>query len=302
MNNQKVEAVEKNHHESENYTNTKDVSILIRTKNEGKYIGRTLDVLYSQTLKNFEILVVDSGSTDNTLEVAEKYPLKIYKISPESFTWGYALNYGFHRASGKYVICLSAHALPASEKWLDKLIANFSDEAVAAVASNMLPFPDCNPFDRRGLFRKYSIEKQKLAEGPPFIFSNSCSAIRKSVWNRVHFDESLLAVEEEDWARKARNLGYTVVYEPEAKVYHSHNESLRQIYKRHYELSHAFLLLGLQKFSFAKISYDFFAGSVYDMAYVLIKLDSIKWLFFAPMRRFVINFARLNAARNLRYS
>lgn len=275
------------------------VSILIRTKDEERYIGQTLSILFSQTHKNYEVIIVDSGSTDSTLEIAGNFSVKIYKIKPEEFTWGYSLNYGFQRAKGKYVVCLSAHALPLSDRWLETLIANFSDDKVAAIASNMLPLPDCNPFDRRGLLNKYSMEKQELFEGRPFIFSNSCSAIRKSVWDIVRFDEALLAVEEEDWARKVRKIGYKIMYEPDAKVYHSHNETLRQIYKRFYELSHAWKLLGFEKYSIPGIIFDFIAGSAYDMLYVLYKRDNLKWFFVAPLRRFAINLARYNVLRDI---
>ena len=280
-------------------TDQSDVSVVIRAKNEGEYIAKTLSLLFSQTIKNLEVIIVDSGSTDNTLSEAEKYPVKIIKIKPEEFTWGYALNYGFEKANGEYVICLSAHALPTSDRWIEILINNFSDEKVAAVASNMLPLPDCNPFDRRGLLKKYNIKKQVLNEGPPYIFSNSCSAIRKSAWSKVHFDERLLAVEEEDWARKARSAGYKIIYEPEAKAYHSHNETLKQIYKRFYELTDAWMLLGFEKYSLLKIIYDLLAGSAYDMLYVLYKRDHLKWFFFAPLRRFAINYARFKASRRI---
>src|SRR4030067_158290 len=78
------------------------VSILIRAKNEEKYIGKVLDAVFNQTYKNIEVIVVDSGSTDKTLEIARKYPVNIYEIKPEDFTWGYSLNYGFLRAKGAY--------------------------------------------------------------------------------------------------------------------------------------------------------------------------------------------------------
>jgi glycosyltransferase involved in cell wall biosynthesis len=150
----------------------KEVSILIRAKNEERYIGQTLSALYSQTYRNFEVLIVDSGSTDRTLEMARKYPVNIYEIRPEDFTWGYALNYGFQRSRGKYVVCLSAHTLPLSDEWLALLISNFCDNNVAAVMSKNLPFPNCNPFDRRGLLKKFNIAKQEIYGGPPFIFGN----------------------------------------------------------------------------------------------------------------------------------
>jgi rhamnosyltransferase len=276
-------------------TSDVSVSVVIRTKNEDKNIGRTLSVLFSQTYKNFEVIIVDSGSTDKTLIIAEKYPVKIYEIRPEDFTWGYALNCGFEKAKGEYVVCLSAHALPLSDKWLETLVSNFDNHRVAAVAGNALPWPDCNPFDRRGLLKKYNIDKHELTQCPPYIFSNSSSAIRKSVWEKIHFDETLLAVEEEDWARKVRKLNYIIIYEPEAKVYHSHNETLNKIYKRFYELAHAWMLLGFEKYSLLNILNDFVAGSAYDMLYILYKREHPKWFFFAPLRRIVINYAKFKA-------
>jgi len=279
-----------------------DVSILIRTKNEEKYIGKTLEAVFSQELDNFNVLIVDSGSTDGTLEIAKKYPVEIYKIKPEEFTWGYSLNYGFRLTKGKIVVCLSAHSLPLSDDWLATIIANFSDENVAAVMCNTLPWPDCNPFDRRGLLKKFNMPKHDLSGGPPFIFGNVSSAIRKSVWEKVHFDEELSYCEDEDWMRKVKKLNYKVIYEPAAKVYHSHNETLSQIYKRTYNFAFAAQSLKLQDFTVYSILFDLVAGCAYDMAYVLIKRDNVKWFFFAPMRRFAMNLAKFKAGRALKQS
>lgn len=274
-----------------------EVSVLIRAKNEDKYIGRTLSVLFSQTYKNYEVLIVDSGSTDRTLEIAGRYPVKIYEIKPEDFTYGYSLNYGFQRAQGKYVVNLSAHALPASNDWLETLIANFDDDSVAAVMSNNLPCPDCNPFDRRGLLNKYNIPKQEIRGGPPYIFANYSSAIRKSAWEKVHYDETLTYAEDHDWALKVEKLGYKIIYEPGAETYHSHNETLKQIYKRSHMEACARKTLKFKNYTLINILFDFFAGSAYDMLYVLLKRDSLKWFFFAPLRRFAMNYARFRASR-----
>jgi len=272
------------------------VSILIRTKNEERYIGKTLDAIFSQTYKNFEVLIVDSGSTDRTLEAAKKYPVKLYEIKPEDFTFGYALNYGFERANGNYVICLSAHALPESENWLETIIPNFADDNVAAVMCNTLPWPDCNPFDRRGLLKKFSIPKQEIKEGPPFVFGNYSSAIRRAVWEKIPFDEALSYGEDQDWIKKVRELKYKIIYEPEAKVYHSHNETLKQIYRRFYKEACAIKILNFCDYKFINILFDTVAGSIYDMLYVLYKRDNLKWFFFAPLRRFAMNYARFKAS------
>ncbi len=274
-----------------------DVSILIRAKNEDKYIGQTLSVLFSQTYKNFEVIIVDSGSTDRTLEIAREYPVKIFEIKPEDFTYGYSLNYGFMKANGEFVVNLSAHALPSSNDWLETLITNFSDEKVAAVMSNNLPNPDCNPFDRRGLLKKYAISKQEISGGPPYIFANYSSVIRKSAWDKVHYDETLSYAEDHDWALRVEALGYKIIYEPDAKTYHSHNETLKQIYRRSYMEASARKILKFKKYALLNILYDLLVGSVYDMLYVLVKRDNLKWFVFAPMRRVAMNYARLKASR-----
>jgi rhamnosyltransferase len=274
------------------------VTVLLRTKNEAASIGGTLEALLSQTYKNIELLVVDSGSTDKTLEIARKYPVRIYKIPSSDFTFGYSLNFGFRHAAGVYVACLSAHALPATNDWLEILMSNVNNDRVAAVMSNTVPFPDCNPFDRRGLIKKYTIAKQDIFEGEPYIFSNSCSLIRKRIWDQVPFDESLIASEDHDWIRKVIKLSYRIVYDPAAKVYHSHNETLKQIYDRYYREAYANNLLRLQRYPLSRILFDMVAGSLYDIMYVLVKRDNVKWIFFAPFRRFAMNLGRYRATRN----
>jgi rhamnosyltransferase len=274
-----------------------EVSVLIRTKNEDQFIGETLSVLFSQTYKGIEVIVVDSGSTDRTLEIAREYPVRIYEIKPEDFTWGYALNYGFERAKGKYVVNLSAHALPLADDWVETLVANFDDERVAAVMSKNLPCPDCNPFDRRGLLKKYDIPKQEIRGGHPYIFANYSSVIRKSAWEKVPYDETLTYAEDHDWAIKVAALGYKIIYEPAAETYHSHNETLQQIYKRSYVEACALRILKYKEFTLSNILFDLFVGSIYDMLYVLVKRDNIKWFFLAPLRRSVANYARFKAMR-----
>lgn len=278
----------------------KFVSVLIRTKNEERYIGQTLSILFEQTHKSIEVIIVDSGSTDKTLEIAKEYPVKIYEIKPQDFTWGYALNYGFQKAKGEYVVCLSAHALPLSNDWLEIIISNFNDNNVAAVMCNTLPCPDCNPFDRRGLLKKFNLPKQEIIDKPAFIFGNVSSAIRKSVWEKIHFDESLSYCEDEDWKRKVIKISYKVIYEPEARVYHSHNEKLAQIYKRTYQFAFAVQNLKFQKFTLANIFFDLVVGSLYDMAYVVYKRDNVKWFFIAPLRRFTMNLAKYRAVLDLK--
>ncbi|MCS7231647.1 MAG: glycosyltransferase [Elusimicrobiota bacterium] len=281
-----------------------ETSIIIRTRNEEKYIGEVLNAVFSQNYKNFEVIIVDSGSTDKTLDIVKNFPVRIFSISPEKFSYGHALNFGFEKSQGKYVVCLSAHSLPTSNSWLEKLISNFIDEKVAAVMGKTLPWPDCNPFDRRGLLRRFNIEKQEITEKTPFNFGNANSAIRKDIWEKLKFNESLTYAEDLEWSRKIINLGYKIIYEPEAVVYHSHNESLKQIQKRFYNEAKALKDINIftKRYRLLYLFFDLVIGTIYDISYVLLRPRYIRWLFFAPLRRIAMNYGRYKGSRNIDYS
>ena len=108
-------------------------SIIIRAKNEEALVGEVLTAVYGQTVRDIEVIVVDSGSTDRTLEIARTFPLKIIEIQPEEFTYGRALNIGCRAAQGEFLAFVSAHAVPLTANWLACLISHFDDPNVAGV-------------------------------------------------------------------------------------------------------------------------------------------------------------------------
>lgn len=271
-----------------------EVTILIRAKNEEEHIGQTLKAICNQSFKDFEIILIDSGSTDRTLEIVKDFPVKVGHIAPEDFTYGYSTNYGFELSKGKYIVCLSAHAVPFSDDWLQILIESFSDEEVAAVMGRDIPFPDCNPFDKRGMLKLYDVPRSEIDECS-FDFGATNAAVRRSVWGEIKFDEKLSYAEDNDWGRHVKAKGYRIIYEPGAVVYHSHNDSYRQMVRRFCNEAYALRLLNRKRYSWLNIYVDFFAGTVYDMLYVLIKGEQLKWFFYAPIRRFAMNYGRLLA-------
>jgi rhamnosyltransferase len=214
-----------------------NISIVLRTKNEGKVLGKTLDLIRNQAYTpRPEIVVVDSGSSDETLTIAShEAGLRTIKIPTAEFTYGRSLNTGIRESGGDVIVVLSAHAFPCGEHWLSRLVGHFSDTKVAGVYGRQLPHEDAWPSVKRDYLEFYGQERriQTDPDNPSdHCFSNAAAAIRRSLWEKRPFDEKLPYCEDWEWARSMLMLGHTIVYEPDAAVYHSHNESLRVVYRR----------------------------------------------------------------------
>lgn len=209
-----------------------ETTIIIRAYNEEKKIGQCLTSVFNQEYKNFEVLVVDSGSTDNTLEIAKKFPLEIVQMKKSDFTYGRALNIGCKNAKGKYFVFLSAHAIPAGNKWLYSILQPLKDENVAGVSGKQIPSDDCNPLSKRAILDHWGKDKKR----PPgnIEFCNANSSVAKKIWEKFPFNEDLAASEDYDWAKRVIQNGFSIYYEPEAAAMHSHNEKYKQIFSRHY--------------------------------------------------------------------
>ena len=108
-------------------------SIIIRSKNEERCIGEVLQQVVTQELADpYEVIVLDSGSQDRTLDIVRRFPVQVERVQPEKFTFGYALNYGAALARGEYIIFLSAHCAPCHHLWLWELIAPLESDATLA--------------------------------------------------------------------------------------------------------------------------------------------------------------------------
>ncbi len=196
------------------------ITVLIRTFNEQKHLGRLLDMLDRQTERDFEIVLVDSGSADRTLHIAEGRVQRIIRIDSRNFTFGYSLNVGCRASRGTVVVIVSAHAIPANEQWLAALTRPFEDSRVAMVYGRHIGAEQTKLPERRDFARFFP--KQP---GPRRYGNNANSAIRRSVWEQQPFDERLTGLEDIAWAKNATKQGLTVVYEPQAAVLHIHEET-----------------------------------------------------------------------------
>ena len=209
-------------------TGGRRVGVVIRTLDESALIGRCLETLAAQRGDfDLDVLVVDSGSTDATVEIARAHGARIMELAPGDFDYSTSLNRGIEEVVGDLVVSLSAHAIPTDEGWLEAITAPFESAEVAGVSTRQLPWPDAPWQEVKRLAQAFGEEPRTftLEDCRGILFSNAASAIRRSVWQEHPF--TLPAVEDFDWAQRVVGLGWSVVYEPRTAVYHSHRESPR---------------------------------------------------------------------------
>jgi rhamnosyltransferase len=209
-----------------------NVAIVIRAKNEARDIGETLAAVYAQELRPAEVIVVDSGSADGTPDIVRQYPARLIEIPPGSFTYGRALNIGIAAATSDVVVSLSAHSLPATERWLGNLVRNFADPHVAGVYGRQMPRSNASVFDLFGMALSGVTSNRRRWQEKDMMFSNANGAFRRQLCRQWPFDERLPGAEDLAWAHVVQRHVYAIVYEPGAAVYHSHGESLPHLLRR----------------------------------------------------------------------
>ena len=130
-----------------------DVTIVIPTKNAGDLLDKVLKAVFDQkTDYSYEVICVDSGSSDNTLDIIGKYPAILYQIPASEFGHGKTRNFGASKGTGEYSVFITQDALPATDTWLQNFIdAMKSDPEIVGGFGIHYPYPDCNIIDKRDL-------------------------------------------------------------------------------------------------------------------------------------------------------
>lgn len=210
-----------------------ETTILIRAYNEERWLPEVLDAIERQTYRDFELLLVDSGSVDRTREIVAARGGRIVRMRPDDFTFGHSLNVGIREARGSFIVILSAHAIPTSDQWLARLIEPLRLPDTAMVFGGqrghaLSKFSEARDFDR--VFP----DKAQLMDDDHVFVNNANSAVKRDLWEEHPFDEGLPGLEDAEWAKYWIPRGKEVRYEPDASIFHVHTESWPEVRHRFY--------------------------------------------------------------------
>ncbi|WP_287588894.1 glycosyltransferase family 2 protein [Candidatus Borrarchaeum sp.] len=277
-------------------------SIIILTKNGEKTIGKCLKGIFSQkTTRSFEVIVIDSGSTDRTQQIVKNYPVKVITIPPERFSHSRTRNFGAYLAKGNFLVYITQDAQPSSRKWLETLIKHFQDPEVIAVFGRQIPRKNCHPSEKRALLRRYPKKFAVYREKDICPFSDVNSTIRKDIWEKYPYNVEVSIAEDLEWANATlRHLtGKIIIYDPKAAVYHSHNYEFRELLVKMLRVGgHQRLIFQVKltpkKFITSLLSaIKFWMVDVFEDILFTVEERNTKWLFVIPLYSFIKTFGKL---------
>jgi rhamnosyltransferase len=222
------------------------VTLIIPTINAEKEIGHLLEAVHNQTVSPDEIIVIDSQSDDDTERICRLYEkVQFITIERDHFDHGRTRDYAFRQSTGDFVLFLTQDAIPVDERYVEQILKPFRDESVALASGRQVAKSDANPAEKWiRVFNYPSTDNLRAAEDIPvlgiktFFASNVCSAYRKSAYLQIGgFEHPILTNEDLLIAAHFIYGGYKVAYCAEAKVFHSHNFSLKQHFTRNFDIA-----------------------------------------------------------------
>jgi rhamnosyltransferase len=207
------------------------VSIILRSFNEAWALRETLPALAAQNFKQWDLIVIDSGSTDGSVELLRQFqPRHLIQIPHSEYNPSRVMNHGMELASSNFGIFLNADATPQGSNWLGPLVTALLDPQVAAVFGRQIPRPDCQAVFAHDYERCFGPNRESASW--EHFFSMASSGIRKDIWAKRGFNERMQYSEDDEYTRWCRAQGYRVVYVPESVAMHSHNYTPAQAWKR----------------------------------------------------------------------
>jgi rhamnosyltransferase len=241
------------------------VSIILLTKNAEQYLDEVLEGIFQQQCDfSFEVIQIDSGSKDNSLQIAKNYPVRIVSIPPETYNHGDTRNLGMRESErdSQFSVYLTQDATPFNEHWLKNLIQPLLDDSEAAgVFSRHVPRKGSSVSPVRQLVQLTQTGSQKRIEKqmPPsqeeyeenrifyVWFSNTSSSIRKEIWKKFPFKKVDFA-EDAVWADEVIQAGYKIIFEPSSVVIHSHDYPLIEQFRQNVDHQRAMYRLFQPKY------------------------------------------------------
>ena len=226
-------------------------SVVILTLNAGPDFAKTLDAIFSQkTTFDFEVLVIDSGSSDGTVGLAERSGAAVHHTPSSTFDHGATRDLGLSLSKGEYAALLVQDAVPLDDRWLASMVEVLeADPSVAGVYGRQVPRPDSGPLARVLVENAPTAghERREQSAGGPgsyetlppreshalALFDNVSSCLRRSVWGEIPFGRTGFG-EDLRWGKSVVERGYKLVYEPRSAVVHSHERGPLYDLRRHY--------------------------------------------------------------------
>jgi rhamnosyltransferase len=207
------------------------VTIIMRSYNEAWALKDTLPALRSQDYANWELIVFDSGSSDGSVDlIRAAAPKHFIQLLPHEYNPSRVMNQGMALAETETVIFLNADATPQDTDWLRPLAKALENPRTAAAFGRQIPRPDCEAVYACDYERCFGPARESASW--EHFFSMVSSGLRKDIWSRRGFLESMQYSEDDEYTRWCRAQGYDIVYCPDSVVMHSHNYTPRQAYKR----------------------------------------------------------------------
>jgi len=221
------------------------ISVLIPVRNGGDELVRCLEAIAAQRIDaDFEVLVIDSGSTDGSAQTAREHGARVHEIAAAEFHHGTTRNLAASLARGDIFVWTTHDAFPVDERWLDRLTAPLreGEPGVGGVYGRQIAHDDATPPERYFLDFLYGPEARLQRAGSveeltmeTTLYSNANSAMPRELLERFPFAADVLIAEDQDWSRRVLLAGYAIRYEPEAAVRHSHPYTIFTAFRRFFE-------------------------------------------------------------------
>lgn len=270
------------------------VSVIMRSKNAEQIIGQALAGLFSQDFEDFELVVVDSGSTDRTLELVSHYRHKLITIDPSEYFPGKVLNRAIPETAGEILVFQNSDTVPLTSGTLRHLVTAFDDPEVQAAFARQIPRPDADAWVRRD----YAVSFPDSDEAPEWIpLSLPLAAMRRKAWESHPFYTDAWGSEDTEWGVWARKEGKKISYVRDALVMHSHNYTLKQLYGRRFIEGEADAFIYQRTVGLVQVIPRTLISTARD---VVTSLRELEWLDLAraPGRRLVFHWAYLKGHRH----